>query len=85
MVKQIDATAYIAASCALYKQKVYLGNYQDEFLSADITADKIDEGAVTGAKILDDTITDADVSVSAAIAGTKPIITSSIMLRVLCR
>ncbi|MHC4641566.1 MAG: outer membrane protein assembly factor BamB family protein, partial [Planctomycetota bacterium] len=40
-IKQIDSGSYIAASAAIFEGRVYVGNYDNVFLSADIDSDTI--------------------------------------------
>jgi outer membrane protein assembly factor BamB len=40
-IKQIDSGSFIAASAAIFEGRVYVGNYDNVFLSADIASGKI--------------------------------------------
>jgi outer membrane protein assembly factor BamB len=40
-IKQIDSGSFIAASAAIFEGRVYVGNYNNVFLSADIASGKI--------------------------------------------
>ena len=40
-IKQIDSGSFIAASAAIYEEHIYVGNYDNVFLSADVNTGKI--------------------------------------------